>query len=218
MVERNGGSVGSPPVNAVPVVVFVDDTNLVRSPAAAGMFAAHAATSGIPVVARSAGTQAVHGAPADARLRRRVGPAFGCLTVHRSVPFAGEVATSADLVLCMEPEHEAAAVRAYPWLAHRTFTWKAMLALSARVAPRAGGVDLWVAALHHRRITCPPGGPRHHEVVHAPRGSARSHRRFLCEVDALAARTAALLAASSLTPGERAPEAGPVYDLVATSA
>jgi protein-tyrosine-phosphatase len=189
-----------------PVVVFVDSTNLCRAPAAAAVFAGHAATVGLAVHVRSAGTRAVHGAPASRRLRRATGPFLGALAMHRSAPFAGDMATSADLVLVMEPSHLDEVADELPAVLPRTFVWKDMLELSARVAPHGDGLAGWVARLHERRLDRDAANGNERLSAVSPTRGLRAHRRLVGELDTLSARTAALLAAASLEVRALTPE------------
>lgn len=97
-------------------IVFVCTGNICRSPMAEGLLHHKwPTTDRDDLVASSMGTHGLDQSPAQP-FAQQVCEARGVdISAHRSRPLAGEELREADLVLCMEPAHQAFIQTFFPW-------------------------------------------------------------------------------------------------------
>lgn len=159
--------------------------NICRSPVAAAVLAA--ALPGAEV--RSAGTNAVVGAPADPTMSTLAGELGHDLSGHRSRRLVAPLVDQADLVVTMTREHRSAVVALVPRAVRRTFTLVELARVVDELAHPLSGATLRadvpaLAGLRHPH----PDGPSADDIPDPYGMSERYHRVVLAMIAGAVAR------------------------------
>lgn len=176
-------------------VLTVCTHNRTRSVLAAALLWEHLKRLDVSSRVRSAGTMADGHPPTEATVRLLRGRGVD-VSNYRSMRLLPELVEGAHLIVTAEAEHVVAIAGRWPDAYERTFTLPEVVALGARVGPRAGRpVGEWLDEINrHRRPSATYLDPGSVPEVADPTGeSRRTWNTSFAELDRLTADLAELL-------------------------
>jgi protein-tyrosine phosphatase len=178
-------------------IVVICTGNRFRSPLAESLLRNAAATGGLPVRIRSAGTMELGSAAVLEEALEAAGKYGADLSAHRARSLAGEDLSRVDLILGFERSHVATAVIEAAASRERTFTLPHLVSLLDQVSvpERSDAIErarTAVALADHARASA--SSPFDMPELHDPIGrSAREQREIASEVHLLTKRLVPLL-------------------------